>query len=393
MNSSTRLKTDYASIMSNKEVLDFLVKEYSTNFWSYISKNGETPIMVHGGTLNDSVASSLIEYTIPDRNMKIITQILTAFVAANIKCFGGGKMINNYIRRFLTLILITATLACLFTSCNMARPKNEHACEIEFGNYADGFDISGIDLRFSNEQGIRKMIEKYEGRIFFNPKFTDYSIAERFGFSKDDYISVTMGRRRYPAKEINDDKVLVIDECGRFSFSQPFETSSREYPFSASEIAEMGKNLLKEKGLWPEDVRFDEIVTEMSFHDSIIGRGVVFRPASDSVGCGDIQIEFDQNGCVNLMQYNWFRYESVSYADLIGLDEAVVRIKQGKAIVEFEDETVPPENIYIEIKGVSLSYMSISTDSHNTVMQPVYFFECKNSRNKNCYITVQANRV
>ena len=288
-------------------------------------------------------------------------------------------MINNYIRRFLTLILITATLACLFTSCNMARPKNEHACEIEFGNYADGFDISGIDLRFSNEQGIRKMIENYEGRIFFNPKYTDYSIAERLGFSKDDYISVTKGRRRYPAINDRVDKVLVIDECGRFSFSQPFETSSREYPFSASEIAEMGKNLLKEKGLWPEDVRFDEIVTEMSFQDSIIGRGVVFRPASDSVGCGDIQIEFDQNGCVKLMQYNWFRYESVSYADLIGLDEAVARINQGKALFEYEAETISD---IIEIQSVSLSYWSSNRDVNNTVMQPVYVFDCKDGDGK-----------
>ena len=308
--------------------------------------------------------------------------------------------VKFYFALFVLLFLI------LMSSCTSSNDKN-YSSKIEFENYADGFDISEIIIDFTDEQLIRDVISGFDNAyVYYNPKITDYSVVEKFGFKIDEYEE--KNGKRYYRKTENGEIIesLIIDQFGCFSYGFPSRESlgGKEYPFSEKETMEMGKTFLKEYGLWPDNVSNVGRGTTTDIHDpqtdvtTIVKRGIRFFPKyeNDVVGGGNtrIQVEFNANGELDSLIYNWREYESAAKAELISLDEAILRIKQGSAKLDHESEYIPNNIVIVSVK---LSYWSICGNDSQTLMQPVYVFEGHSGDRSNdttsYYFTVQANAI
>ena len=300
----------------------------------------------------------------------------------------------------LSLCFILALGACI-CGCSSNRVK---AISITFPNYADDFSVENVTVELKDRKSLEETINGFSAEIFGNPKLTDYAIVEKLGFEKNDFtVSRTTGQRKY--KKITDKTTqwLEIDEFGCFSYTVEYENTGeeyKEYPYTERETMEMGREYLKSIGLWSKDISDEGRGTTTSGTadgvTTISGRGIIFYrkgilgiPVS---GNFRMQVEFNIDGKVRFVNYNWREYESSSKAELISLDEAMDRINAGNAM--FEYESMPTKLI---IERVTLSYWSENNDTDNVVMQPVYIFSGTNvvsgGESETFYITVQANRV
>lgn len=273
---------------------------------------------------------------------------------------------------------------------------------IEFPTYPEPTVFDNTELVY-NIETLESQIISEDYYVYTNPKLTDYSIVEKFGFDINNYRLTDDGEERiYEAEGRDEKKTLWIDKFGCFSYSTGISTPYMNMPFTAEECNKIAKDFLKKYGLYSDRIGTRRSVNESwdypnpslgvdEKHGTLLTIDINFIPEdTDGRGTGKVLVEVNANGEIVHVLYNLREYDSMQQTDLISLKKAMERFEKGNAFIEVEN---PSKKLIFE--NAKLSYYSQESDKENLLMQPVYVFtgtsETFEGEKESFAITVQAN--
>ena len=310
---------------------------------------------------------------------------------------------------FFTSVLLTSIL--LFTQCASCGQTNEYGIpinppEIEFALYG-GLENNANDLNIEYDDlviqsKVNDIVNKQHIYVYGDPVIDDFSTAAKFGFDVNNFKSFgtdNSGERWY---DLPDGSYMRIDRYGCFSWSSGEQDGSEPIELSDEQCVKKAADYLREHNLWNENISENATVSYVQLsgpeneQPKTVAVGVFFIPKPlDGIqinGNFRIYVRINSRGTVNNVTYNWREYGSRQYAELISTEEALTRVREGKAL--FEGEYVGDSLV---IDDVFIGYWAQNRNQDNLFMQPVYVFNGnstdKNGRDWPVYITVQANRV
>lgn len=245
-----------------------------------------------------------------------------------------------------------------------------------------------------NVEYLEEQITSEDYYVYTNPKLTDYSIVEKFGFNINNYSLTNDGEERFYEMDGRDDKkTLWIDKFGCFIYDPGVSSPSIDMKLSAKECNKIAVDFLKNYGLYSDEISHQRSVNESWNHTSkgskLLGLGINFYLKKRG-GTGKILVKINAKGEVVYVMYNLREYDSKQQTDLISIEDAIKRFKEGNAFIEVEN---PSKKLSIE--SVELSYYSQDSNEKNLLMQPVYIFsgtsKTYDGKTEPFAITVQAN--
>ncbi len=276
--------------------------------------------------------------------------------------------------------------------------------EIELSGHGGGMTTKDPEIKY-NSKKLQKIIDQ-AGNIYVygNPKSSGEEIAALFGFDKDSWEPYGgSDKERIYRDKTNSKKTLEIDAYGCFTYNSGLEPVNRNCDFSDKECMEMGRNYLLDLNLWPrhqinDKGRISVISNTSGGVTTTVEKGINFYPKDIGgrlvSGTKRISVFFNADSEVTNISYSWREYESRRDANLISVDEAIEKIKEGKFKMDYSDEDFGSA-AEISIKDVTVSYWDEPRNTEETAVQPVYIFsgtaKDKMGHKSKIYITVQAN--
>lgn len=313
--------------------------------------------------------------------------------------FGYKREIN--MKKLIVFLSVTVIIGLVFIFALSKTHSSKIGYEIDFPIAPDEAILASTKFDF-NTNIIDVQIDENSAFVYQNPKRTDYQIVSDFGFDINEYTLHDDGTRFYKANGVGgEEKLLKIDQFGCFSYKTGVEHTSREINLTEKECFVIAKQYLEKYGLFSNKIGKTWSINESTTTSKNEGTvkltiGINFFPKpQDGLNIGGnsrINVEINANGEVCYVTYNFREYEKREKVELISVEEAFDRFKEGKAFIEVEN---PSSQLVFE--KVSLAYWTQDRNLENLVMQPVYIFRGTSFAETGEYeefsITVQANKL
>lgn len=299
-------------------------------------------------------------------------------------------------RKSISAILLLVAFALFAGSCGIRTAKID-GFQVHLGEAVE----SGTQIKSECDvSALSAQIKGNKTYLYGQAKETDFAVAARLGFDKNTFTQINGGTgRSYVAESENPGEVkrLEIDRYGGFEYRSGYKETATEYPYTKEQVVEMGKNVLKDCGLWDNSFGLTGINETKNYDPAtddapvLIGMGVNFyRKAPDGRDIYNefICIEINGDGKVTEIICNVRNYGAKQDAELIPLAEAYEKADISRALVGLNAE--PSE---LKFDKVDIVYWSEQNADGEYILQPLYRFSGTTASGEEFFTTVQANKL
>mgnify|MGYP001157720014 FL=1 len=315
-------------------------------------------------------------------------------------------------KRYIEVLTAAAVIAVTLSVCGCGRTRESYHDVRSYGS--ESIEMYDIEMPYADaisrdcklKYDAKKLQKKVDGLgdvyVYGNPVSCADRIAEIMGFDRDAYESDSGGGERFYKKGTAS---MHINEYGCFTYVDSSASwKGGEFSLTDSEYAEKAKQYLAERGLWHgdeiiSDVSVAESTTSSSQGTKVVSKQVYFYPKSiDGVVVGGrkrITVEFNDEGMVSNVYYDWREYSSRNIAELIPVSEVLGNLSDFDVWVVIQGNDRADGEV--DIKNVDVMYWDYSDENGGNAVIPCYVFTgtATNKNGDRCEIglTVQATAV